>query len=368
MFSLTVPGNLLLFGEYFVLEPGGLGLAIAPNVRAHLRAEPIHEKRSGLIILEGRMDHHGPGESWFLDTCSTDPLDDSVPVLLHSVWKILKYPPIDQGWRITLDTREFTYPDGRKRGLGSSAAAAVALTAALMNLSGHREGSNPQVVFPYALAAHRHFQGGRGSGYDIAASCFGGIGLFTGGPEPTWQSLDLPWLPTINTYAGMEQISTRGSIIGYQRWRSGHNSQLQAALEENNLHIRALGSALTWFQAKEHAETLASLGIEIGRHIGKPAEMPPPTRPHLFYKASGAGNELGFYLPDRGQAAEATQSTEATETTKNFEPDGAPEIAGSHRNPDPDPQTRMGTTSHPERSDGLNNGTLSPSSQGLSWT
>ena len=66
---------------------------------------------------------------------------------------------------IKLDTRAFSLT-GRKIGLGSSAALTVALTAAR---------SNSVNVFADALAAHRRFQGGAGSGIDVAAAVHGGL-------------------------------------------------------------------------------------------------------------------------------------------------------------------------------------------------
>ncbi|MDH3620514.1 MAG: hypothetical protein OER91_06475 [Gammaproteobacteria bacterium] len=66
---------------------------------------------------------------------------------------------------IELDTRAFA-ADGNKIGVGSSAALTVALLAAL-----HKS----TVVFDASLDAHRKFQGGTGSGVDIAAAVNGGL-------------------------------------------------------------------------------------------------------------------------------------------------------------------------------------------------
>jgi phosphomevalonate kinase len=60
--------------------------------------------------------------------------------------------------------------DGRKLGLGSSAAI---LAASLAVLSRADEGLG-EALFPLALAAHRGAQGG-GSGVDVAAACLGGV-------------------------------------------------------------------------------------------------------------------------------------------------------------------------------------------------
>jgi phosphomevalonate kinase len=59
---------------------------------------------------------------------------------------------------------------GRKLGLGSSSAVAVALTAALSRIT-----SSPIDVLSIAAEAHREFQRGHGSGTDIASSFHGGV-------------------------------------------------------------------------------------------------------------------------------------------------------------------------------------------------
>jgi len=66
---------------------------------------------------------------------------------------------------IRMDTRAFS-DEGNKTGIGSSAALTVALIAGL---------NGTEEVFDEALLAHRTFQGGAGSGIDIAAAVHGGL-------------------------------------------------------------------------------------------------------------------------------------------------------------------------------------------------
>lgn len=71
--------------------------------------------------------------------------------------------------RYTLDTRAFI-EDGRKTGIGSSAALTVALAAAINNTTD---------VLDTAIAAHSQLQDGKGSGVDIAAAIHGGLIEYT---------------------------------------------------------------------------------------------------------------------------------------------------------------------------------------------
>jgi phosphomevalonate kinase len=69
--------------------------------------------------------------------------------------------------------------NGRKLGLGSSAAVAAAAVASLLDAAGDDVEGERWLVFVLADRAHRAAQGGRGSGADVAAAVFGGVLAYT---------------------------------------------------------------------------------------------------------------------------------------------------------------------------------------------
>ncbi|HLK93448.1 MAG TPA: hypothetical protein VKZ18_26395 [Polyangia bacterium] len=69
--------------------------------------------------------------------------------------------------------------DGRKLGLGSSAAVAAAAVASLLDAAGADVEAQRWLIFRLADRAHRAAQGGRGSGADVAAAIFGGVVAYT---------------------------------------------------------------------------------------------------------------------------------------------------------------------------------------------
>ncbi|HEX5786727.1 MAG TPA: hypothetical protein VFY03_01000 [Woeseiaceae bacterium] len=93
---------------------------------------------------------------------------------------------------IVLDSRAFGADAAGSRvklGLGSSAALAVALCRLLLPAA-----TLPRDVFEAAFAAHRRFQGGVGSGADVAASLAGGVLSFRmAGKEAGAGSVRLAW-------------------------------------------------------------------------------------------------------------------------------------------------------------------------------
>jgi phosphomevalonate kinase len=93
--------------------------------------------------------------------------------LVEEIWKSFdtaQWPSL----ALVVDTQELcNAPTGLKLGLGSSAAVSVALTAALQQFAaGHGDAGT------IAMEAHHRFQGGRGSGVDVAASLHGGVILY----------------------------------------------------------------------------------------------------------------------------------------------------------------------------------------------
>lgn len=148
----SAPGKLFLFGEYGVLTGGWSVLAaVGRRVSATRRASPKGYALRGAEVDDARALPDAVVASGAKDI-STDHLQSDVSALFDTV-------------------------SGEKLGLGSSAASAVALSAACS-----LEADSPAVgparraaIFERAFSAHRELQGGRGSGADIASSSFGGV-------------------------------------------------------------------------------------------------------------------------------------------------------------------------------------------------
>jgi phosphomevalonate kinase len=273
-FRLSVPGNLLLAGEYAVLEEGGLGIALAVEPRLTVTVTPA-ERWS----IEGHWG--GRIETWSL---GQEPVPFAGKILLKALEWGGTVPPA----RIVVDSSAFFDASGRKLGFGSSAALAAGLTAAVGRLAGRELGHAA------AVETHRHAQGGAGSGYDVTASWFGGCGLFTGGKIPKWQPLERP--PTVMAvFSGPEAVRTTGSIALYRAWQAGHPDEAERWLNDSNDAVRTLAGAVgtAWWQA---AERCRHLGLAVGRQVGSPAELPRPEAlsSDVFIKALGAGNETGL--------------------------------------------------------------------------
>ncbi len=302
----SVPANLLLLGEYAVLEEGGLGLAAAaePRVRVFVERRPAG---AGLAVI-ARMDsvlRWSPGsppgdpraallEAAVQVCCPPDPVGSATGT------GRAPGPALGVAGTIEVDSSDFFFA-GRKGGYGSSAAAAVALCWALLALA---EGAppRPEAVLEAALASHRRAQGGRGSGYDVLASFHGGLGLFTGGQRPSWQPLRLAWLEPLYLFHGERSLSTPGAIGRYLDWRQLRPEEARRFVEESNRQVEGFAQAASRSRALEHLRRCRELGLQLGKAIGVPAGLAAPDAAtglnEKDCKALGAGNELGLAFPE----------------------------------------------------------------------
>jgi phosphomevalonate kinase len=180
-----------------------------------------------------------------------------------------------------------------KIGLGSSAAVAAAFARAT------QPALDRAALFDEALAAHHEFQGGKGSGVDVAASVFGGLIAFQrGASEPARALAPPPGLQWRAVWTG-RSADTREFLGRLAEWQD----------REPARYDRHLGRLLAWAAASVEAfergsadDVVACAGAacrelaELGELAGIPIVSPVHERlaraaadVGIAYKPSGAG-------------------------------------------------------------------------------
>lgn len=186
----SAPGKIVLCGEYVVLDGArALGAAVNRRVGVSITASAAD---SHVVRCPGYADGHYrfavDDDGKFEWQCDAACLPDFS--LLEETWRSLK-PQLSTSIDLVLDTSAFSDNEtGNKFGLGSSAALTVALSAAIAKLQ------QQTVDVESMIDSHRRFQGGRGSGIDIAIAHHGGtIG---------YRMHDTPRTSPVNWKAGLE--------------------------------------------------------------------------------------------------------------------------------------------------------------------
>ena len=284
----SAPGSVLLLGEYAVLQPGGLGVAAAVEPRVRVR---VHPAAGGLRI--GGTD----GIDRFAWRAGAGGLLGAVVDACTGTLGKAPGPGL-----MEVDSGALT-GDGRKLGLGSSAAVAVAVTAALLDGPG---GAAPlDTVFDTALRAHRAAQGGRGSGYDVAASTYGGAGLFHGGGEPRFEPV--PAAPAhLFLVLGDRPLATPPAVSRYLRWARDQAGDCRRHRRVSDAIVRHALRTGGWAEALRAGRRVTQW---LGERIGVPVE-PDELRGRLDRmafaghagKPAGAGGELAICVAARGAA------------------------------------------------------------------
>lgn len=234
----SAPGKMLLLGEYAVLE-GAPALVMAVERRAHVRLRANASDRHrvsapGIGDTALRIDGDG-AVHWEGDTRL--PLLETVLRCLLERGVIPDAEPLQRGCDMTLDTSAFYTGAHTKLGFGSSAGLTVALASALAVWAGRGSATaNRRIWLEELLHVHRAFQGGRGSGADIAASLLGGLvdyRLQREGDElhPAFRTARLPEA-LVCRFVWTGQPAVTGDFLQrLEGWRDAHRDDYRARMD-----------------------------------------------------------------------------------------------------------------------------------------
>lgn len=288
------PGKLVALGEYAVLD-GAPALVLSVDRYATATIEPDGGPGCRLTIFmpepdERRFDRGAPSGVPLVDLVTgSSPALSSLPA-----------------WRGSLDSAPF-FAAGSKLGLGSSAAALCAWAGAFRRFAAAAGLAAPAPTAVELIELHRAFQGGRGSGLDVAASHTGGAIVYrlARSGEPQIGSVRLPNSVGFASIFAGRSASTPALVAHYRGWTRERPDQAAAMLasltrvaEAGCAAARGDDGVALVESIAEYGRALQNLGLAIGaeivtaehRRIGEHAR-----RHGVAYKVSGAGGgDLGL--------------------------------------------------------------------------
>jgi len=321
----TAPGKLVLFGDYAVLQ-GAPAAAVSVDVRARAKVDVAAGRDSVFFDLAGGKAYDfvvEPGSP--LRWVGEQPADRGtlLAAVMDTCHELAHLRGAVPALRISINTDEFFTTSGdmtMKLGLGSSAAALVALTGALVHAL--RIPLEETSLVNVCHAAHRRFQGGRGSGIDIAAAVLGqvvGVHPDTRQDYPNAQPIDWPdGLFMLPVWSG-NSASTPELVARFEAFQAqspdafGHHLRhltrfaRQADVAWRGGLVAELLSALVGYD-----NALASLDYEAGIGINTDAHEKLrglAERHGAVYKTSGAGGgDFGIVLTDSAAVRDAVDA------------------------------------------------------------
>ncbi len=193
MTKYSAPGKLFISGEWAILEVGNFGLVAAVNNRVHVSVEAlsgydgvsvtaeefkIHDARAKLI--NGKLNFMN------LDDKSKDTLK-LLSMALETAMRFAEEKGHEfKPFKVSASSKDTQFEvnsELKKVGFGSSAAVVVASIAAVLDFLGCK--STKEELYKLSTIAHYFAQGKVGSAFDVAASTYGGLFVYSRF-DPDW--------------------------------------------------------------------------------------------------------------------------------------------------------------------------------------
>lgn len=275
--SASAPGKIFLLGEYAVLA-GGSALLVAVNHRATVN---IYPSRSTEVLINADRKRRESIEN-------TRILDSAIQSLEER--ELVERGHLENH-TIELDTSAF-YSAGIKLGLGSSAALMVAILKALCP-----DQLTKDQFLNLATNCHTVFQGGLGSGADIATSVMEGCIHFKPGKPPASEAMP-PGLHLLFVWSGEAAITTN-YVHQFEDWRRHAPNAAAEKLATLNSVATAAIADFESRQTEEFVDKVAEFNQQLvqlsetaGLHFYTPAHQQlreVVEQAQCVYKPSGAG-------------------------------------------------------------------------------
>jgi phosphomevalonate kinase len=309
--SVSAPGKLFLLGEYAVLE-GAPALLLAVDRRVTVTVAPSSDDRWHLSAL-------GLSTPGLTSPDLTLKPDGSIPAGVDertrerlSVFDAVRRAvcgaaPGDRALSVSIDSTAFSAA-GHKLGLGSSAAVATALTAALLVAGGHLP--SREEIRILATQAHRSAQRGAGSGGDVASSSYGGLISYVQDTAPV--SLVLPQelkIMAVGTGTGSSTTNLVGRVAQYATqdpdlYRA-HMARLAALAHQAQDAVGStqtfLALAADYFDALIELDAHAGAGIISERH--RQLQSLAADLGGVFKTSGAGGQDVGLVFAEGDESA-----------------------------------------------------------------
>lgn len=188
MYTISAPGKLFIAGEWAILELGNPGIVSSIDRKVFVEIKEIEDKEKNIYITLDEIGAKGIKSKFdnntlnFINNLSEYEKEyikfvkTAIEVALQYInnFKAFEIKTWGKGTSFLIDKEII------KIGFGSSAACVVATIASILKLHGYDITSEEakEKIYKLATIAHYLAQGKLGSGFDVAASTYGGIFVY----------------------------------------------------------------------------------------------------------------------------------------------------------------------------------------------
>jgi phosphomevalonate kinase len=216
MITISAPGKLMLSGEWSILERNTrcIVLAVQQRVYATIQDSERISVRLKDFNIESKAEIKNNSVIFEKEDSKlifTRYAIDTAIKYLRSLNRPIKNFHLDTWGEINM-VRNFETGQEMKVGFGSSAATVVAILSAVLEYHGisSERMSDKEIIFKLSIISHYFGQGKIGSGFDVAASTFGGALVY--------KRFDPEWLQkNLQSHSILEVIDMNWPLLSYEK-------------------------------------------------------------------------------------------------------------------------------------------------------
>lgn len=250
LYEISAPGKLMMSGEWSVLERDVPCIVLAVQQRVYVTIRLAEETKivlkdfninSRVRIDEGRIIFEKDDERLLFTKFA---VETALRYLKEREFPIRNFELISHAEIISVKNNKTNQE--MKVGFGSSAAAVVAIIGAVLKI--HETISftdeDKEVIFKLGIIAHYFGQGKLGSGFDIAASTFGGVLVY--------KRFDPEWLQQeLETKSLLEVINQKWPILEHWNLKLPENLELMIGFTGTSASTRKLVKQMKIFKQED---------------------------------------------------------------------------------------------------------------------
>ena len=188
---VSAPGKLFISGEWAVLEVGNKGLVAAVDKRVHVEVSASSDDLFHIELVDFGVSHTASFDGKRLKFENLKSFEEKkLDFAKGAIEAAMRYfgektPLKIKTWGEGLDL--IVDNESKKIGFGSSAAAVVAIIGGIFSFMREplHEPKNLEYIYKLSAIAHFYGQGKVGSAFDVAASTYGGVFIYSRF-DPSW--------------------------------------------------------------------------------------------------------------------------------------------------------------------------------------